>query len=137
VSLNHGVSLRFVSLPALWALWATFQAKNVRNASASTALAQVLHWSHNVCTTNCHLHGSGERNGAQRRTKVSFGRIMMHWSYCGWRKGTFQDEAMSNSAKIHSIALVVIKLRLSEGISKWVCEWVSEWVSQSVSRKFN
>ena len=28
-------------------------------------------------TTNHHLRGSGERNGEQRRTKVSFGRTMM------------------------------------------------------------
>jgi len=28
-------------------------------------------------TTNRHLHGSGERNGEQRRTKVRFGRTMM------------------------------------------------------------
>ena len=28
-------------------------------------------------TSNCHLRGSGERNGAQRRTKVSFDRTMM------------------------------------------------------------
>jgi len=40
--------------------------------SASTALAQVPHRSHSACTVNCHLCGSGERNGAQRRTKVSF-----------------------------------------------------------------
>jgi len=28
-------------------------------------------------TANSHLRGSGERNGAQRKTKVSFGRTMM------------------------------------------------------------
>jgi len=30
-----------------------------------------------VHTANRHLHSSGERNGAQRRTKVSFGKTMM------------------------------------------------------------
>ena len=31
----------------------------------------------NDATANRHLHGSGERNREQRRTKVSFGRTMM------------------------------------------------------------
>ena len=47
---------------------------NLRSAFARTALAQVSHQSHNVCTAN---RGSGEKNGAQMRTKVSFGRTMM------------------------------------------------------------
>jgi len=77
VSLHHSVSLCFVSLPALWTLWVTYQAKNnVRNSNASTLLLQVSHWSCNVCTANHHLRGSRERNGAQR-TKVSFGGTMM------------------------------------------------------------
>ena len=29
-------------------------------------------------TWNNHLRSSGERNGVQRKTKVSFGRTMMH-----------------------------------------------------------
>ena len=43
-------------------------------------------------------------------------------------KGTSQAEAMSNSEKIKLVALAVIKLRLTEGIS--------QAVSQSVRRKF-
>jgi len=43
------------------------------------ALTQVLHQSHNARNANCHLCGKGERNGAQRRTKVNFGRAK-HWS---------------------------------------------------------
>ena len=67
-----------ISLPALQTLWATFQAKNnVRSTSASIALAQVSHRSHNTHTANRHLRSSGERNGAQRRTKVTIGRTMM------------------------------------------------------------
>ena len=30
-----------------------------------------------MCNANHHLHGNGEKNGAKRRTKVSFGRTMM------------------------------------------------------------
>jgi len=72
------VSLRFISLPALRTLWVTFQAKNnVKNAPASTELTQVSHFSHNASTANHHLSASGERNGAQKWTKVSFGRTMM------------------------------------------------------------
>jgi len=50
---------------------------DVRSTSASTTLAEVSHQSHYACTENCYLRGSEERNGAQRRTKVSFGKTMM------------------------------------------------------------
>ena len=45
--------------------------------------------------------------------------------HCGMPKGTSWDEAMSNSEKIKLVAVAVIELRLSEGIS------------QSVTRKFH
>ena len=78
VSLDHDESLCFISLLAHQTCWATFQAKNnVKSTPASSALTLVSHRSQNVCTTNRHLRRSGERNGAQRRTKVSFGRTMM------------------------------------------------------------
>ena len=123
VSFDYGISLHFVLLLAPQNFWATFQAKsNARRAPASTALTLLSHQSHKVCTTNRHLRGSGERNGEQRKALVK-----PHWSCCGWQKGTSRDEAASNSAKIKPIALVVIELRLSEGIS--------HADSQSVSRK--
>jgi len=50
---------------------------NAGSTPASSALTLVFHQSHNVHTANRHPCGSGERNGAQRRTKVSFGRTMM------------------------------------------------------------
>jgi len=75
VSFDYGVSLRFVLLLALQTFWATFPAKNnARSTPASTALT---HQSHNAHSGNRHLCGSGERNGEQRRTKVSFGRTVM------------------------------------------------------------
>ena len=40
--------------------------------------------------------------------------------YCGMPKGTSRAEAMSNSEKIKPVALAVIELRLSEGISQSV-----------------
>ena len=52
--------------------------------------------------------------------------------YCGMPKGTCRAKAMSNSEKIKLIALAVIELRLSEGIS----QSVTQSVSQSVTRKF-
>ena len=59
MSLNHGVSLRFISLLTLQTCW---QAKNnVRSAPASSALTLVSHQSHNTHTTNCHQHGSIEK----------------------------------------------------------------------------
>ena len=50
---------------------------SIRSVPASSALTD---WSHNVC--NCHLFGSGKRNGEERneehgRTKETFGRNIM------------------------------------------------------------
>ena len=49
--------------------------------------------------------------------------------YCSMRKGTSWAEATSNGEKIKPVALAVIELRLSEG--------VSQLLTQSVSRKFS
>ena len=69
VSLDHcvsSVSSRFVS-SYFWTLWITFHVKNsIRSTSASTALTQVSHWSHNAYTANRHLRCSRERNKEQR-----------------------------------------------------------------------
>ena len=45
-----------------------------------------------------------------------------HWSCCGWRIGTSQDEATLNSEKIKPAAIAIIELYLSEGISKGVSQ---------------
>ena len=42
----------------------------------------------------------------------------MYHMHCGMPKGTCWAEAMSNSEKIKPVALAVIELRLSEGISQ-------------------
>ena len=47
-----------------------------------------------------------------------------YWSCCGWWKGTSRDEATSNNAKLKPIALMIIELCLSEGISKGVSQSV-------------
>ena len=70
---------------------------------------------HNVHAANCHIHGSGERNGAQRRTKVSFTTTMMQALKLLWLVSW--DETMLNSEEIKPVALTIIELRLSEGIS--------------------
>jgi len=60
---------------ALQTCLTTFQTKNnIRRASASSALALILHQSHNTCTANRHQRDSGV---TQRRTIVSFDRTMM------------------------------------------------------------
>ena len=103
-----GVSLdplRFNSLLALRTPWASFQVKN--NISVSTALTLVLH----MCTVNRHLHGSGERNGEQGRTKVSFGRTMMQALEVLWLvKGTSWDVVIST--KIKPVALAIYRVML-------------------------
>ena len=42
----------------------------------------------------------------------------MHFTYCSMSKGTCRAEATSNSEKIKPVALAVIELRFSEGISQ-------------------
>ena len=48
---------------------------------------------------------------------------------CGMPKGTYRAEATLNSETIKPVALAVIELRLSEGIS--------QLLTQSISRKFH
>ena len=47
-----------------------------------------------------------------------------HWSCCDWRKCMSQDEGTLNSEEIKAVAtcIAIIKLHLSEGISKGVSE---------------
>ena len=80
-----------------------------------------------MLSPNRHFSLSAKMNGTQRRTLVSPRR--MHY---GMQKGTCRAKAMSNSEKIKPVALAVIKLRLSEGIS----QSVSYLFTYSVSRKF-
>ena len=47
-------------------------------------------------------------------------------------KGTCRAEATSNSEKIKPVALAVIELRLSEGISQSVSQLLSQSVENSV-----
>ena len=42
----------------------------------------------------------------------------MHCTYCGKQKGTSRAEATLNSEKIKPVALAIIELHLSEGISE-------------------
>jgi len=72
-----------------------------------------------------------EYKGEQREVLVKPG--CKHWSCCGWRKRTSPDKAMLNSEEIKPLAIAIIELCLSEGISKGM----SQSFSQSVSRKFD
>ena len=70
-----------------------------------------------MSTANC-TYAAGERNEALRRTKLSFGRTMMQALELLWLvKGMSLDEAMLNSEEIKPVAIAIIKLCLSEGIS--------------------
>ena len=55
----------------------------------------------------------------------------MHCMYCGIPKGTCRAEATSNSEKIKPVALAVIELRLSEGVSQSV-SYLQYLLTQSV-----
>ena len=50
----------------------------------------------------------------------------MYCTSCGVPKGTSRDEATLNSGKIKPVALAVIKLCLSEGISQSVSQLLSQ-----------
>jgi len=39
------------------------------------------------------------------------------WIFSGWWKGTSREEATLNSEEIKAVAIAIIELRLSEGIS--------------------
>ena len=56
----------------------------------------------------------------KRKTKVSPWRV--HCMYCGMPTGTSQAEITSNSENIKPVALPVIELHLSEGISQSVIQ---------------
>jgi len=62
------------------------------------------------------LRSCEERMGDQRGTKVA--PWCKHCSCCGWWIGTSQDKATLISEEIKSLALAVLELCLSEGISK-------------------
>ena len=57
----------------------------------------------------------------------------MHCIYCSIPKGTAWAETMPSSEKIKPIAIAVIMLRLSEGIT----QSVSQLLSQSVTKKIH
>jgi len=62
------------------------------------------------------LRGCEERMGDQQGTRVS--PWCKHYSCCGWWKGMSQDEERLISEEIKSPTLAILKLSLSEGISK-------------------
>ena len=68
-------------------------------------------WSNVVCTANCHLCRSGERNKVQR--KVLVGLWHKHFSCCGSQKA--QYKATLSSEEIRSVAVAII-ISLFEGI---------------------
>jgi len=62
-------------------------------------------------------------NGTQRRALVSPCR--MHCMFSSIAKGTSRAEATSNSEKIKFVALAIVELHESEGISQSVNQVVS------------
>ena len=52
--------------------------------------------------------------------------------YCGMPKGTCRAEATSNSEKSKPVALAVIKLHLSEGISQLLTYLLTQSVENSI-----
>ena len=60
------------------------QKDSVLNTFAITAVTKVSMKPRSSATANRHLRGSQERNGEQRRTKISFGRTMMRALKLQW-----------------------------------------------------
>ena len=134
VALTRCIStLRFTS--SSLNVWLPFQAKN--NVRIPPACTGVSHQSHNAHTTNCHLCGKGERNGIQRRTKVSLVEPAMELLRLAKRHISGRSDI--EQWRIQPLAIVVIKLRLFEGIREGVSQSVSQSVSQykiQISREF-
>jgi len=84
------------------------------NTSKITAVTKSSMTPQSGATTNPYLH-SGERNGEQRRTKVSFG--CKHWSCSGWQKGTSWDEATLNSKEISFSSYQVMLVYRHQSVS--------------------
>ena len=63
---------------------------------------------------------SAKMNETQRRTMISPRRI--HCTYCGMPTDISQAEATSNSEKIEPVALAIIELCLTKGISEAVSQ---------------
>ena len=108
-----------------------YTAVRIKNCSKSTSAIKIATtkkiWtisvtkrSHHMLPQNRRLSLSAKMSGTQRRTQVSPWR--MHCTYCGMSKGTCRAEAMSNSENIKPIALAIIKLCFSEGISQLVSQ---------------
>jgi len=114
--------------PFLYQLCLTrYAAVQIKNWLKSTSVIKVatiqmiLHkGSHHVQTPNQQFTLSAKMNGTQRRTVVSPWRI--HCKYCGMPNVTSCVEATSNSENIKPVALAVIKLCLTEGISQAVSQ---------------
>ena len=56
----------------------------------------------------------------------------MHCTYCGMPKDISRAKAMSNSEKIKPVALAIIELWLSEGISQLLSRSVTQSVENSI-----
>ena len=71
---------------------------------------------------------AGQRNGVQRRTRLSFGRTMMQaLELLRLAKGVSLDEVTLNSEEIKAVAIVIIESHLSEDISKGVSQSVRKF----------
>jgi len=61
----------------------------------------------------------------------------MYWLYCGMPKGTSRAEATLNSEEIKPVAIVIIKLRWSEGIRQLLSQSVSQLKFRYLKKKFH
>jgi len=95
--------------------------KRITSAINENIKSSLKPWSGTTANHNLHMYSSGERNQEQRKTKVSFGSTTI-WALelqrSVKRHIASRDKAMLNSEEIKPIALAVIELCLSEGISQ-------------------
>jgi len=104
------------------------------NTSAITAVTKSSMRPQSGTTINRHLCSSEERNGEQRRKKVSISRTMMQVLELQQlaKRHISLDEVTLDSEEIKPIALVVIELHLSEGVSQSDGQLDSQSVEKSV-----
>jgi len=79
-----------------------------------SAILEVIHVPPRINTSAVVKKG----NRTQRKTKVS--PRCMHYSYCGWQKGTSWVKATLNGEKNEPVVLAIVELCWSEGIRQSV-----------------
>ena len=120
----------------LWTVWVTVQAKNkVKSAPANTGLTKVLHYSHNMCTTNFTYtvvekrmeHKEGQWQALENHDKSIGAAVVGKKAWMGMKQHW-------TVKKIKPTVLVIIELCLSLKLASWPAGQLARSISQPASQ---